>query len=82
MKEKKEKLKVWFDEHKNDIKMYTCYAVGICFGYFAATKISDYKFATGLSVLHSEGIVKFFDPSNGTEIGIKKACDIMKQMDK
>lgn len=79
---KKEKLKVWLVEYKNDIKMYTCYAAGICFGYFAATKISDYKNATGLSVLHSEGIVKFFDPSNGAEIGIRKACDIVKQMNK
>ena len=82
MREKKERLKVWFDGHKNDIKMYACYATGICVGYFVGTKITNYKFTAGIGALHVDGIIKFIDPSNGAEIGIKKACEIAGQMRK
>lgn len=80
MREKKERLKVWFDEHKNDIKVYAYYATGICIGYFVGTKMANYRLTAGIGALHVDGIIKFIDPSNGAEIGIKKACEITKEI--
>lgn len=84
MKEKK--VKRWFDEHKKEIKSgmmkVGIYAIGFGIGYFTADKITTFRIGAGLSTLRTSGIIKFFDPSNGLEIDVNKAVDLVKQIGK
>lgn len=85
MKEKN-KIKRWFDEHKNEIKAEAVrvgwYAFGFCVGYFLCDKISEYSHGSGLRTLHEDGIIKFFDPSSGLEVDVEKAVEIAKEIHK
>lgn len=84
MNEKKNKMKKWFEENKNEIKTealkITYYAVGLGIGYFVGDKICSYQNAAGMQKLHEMGIFKFFDPSTGTEIDVNKAVEVAKEM--
>ena len=83
---KKSKVTVWFDEHKDEIKtsaLRLCWlGLGIGLGCVATNYISDLKVGGGLYRLHDEGVVKFFDPSSGLEVGIEKAVEIAKKLPK
>lgn len=80
---KTNKMKEWFDGHKDEIKTevvkMACYAVGFGFGYFAASKITDYRITAGLACFHDDGIIKFCDPSTGLEVGVREAHEVVKK---
>ena len=86
MKEKNKKLKVWFDEHKNEIKTeairITYYALGLGIGYFVGDKICGHRMNSGLMIIHNAGIIKFFNPSTGLEVDYKDAVSIIDQFSK
>jgi hypothetical protein len=73
MEEKKDnKIKVWYEEHKDGIKTSVkrlgyC-AVGVGIGYFVGTKRGDYLTELGLSAAHAMGYLKFFNPDTGAEV--------------
>lgn len=80
MNEKENKMKKWFKENKEDIAI-TALAVAnvtVCtgFGYIIGKKITNRCNSVGMSNLHALGILKFFDPSTNTEIGVDKALEI------
>lgn len=83
MKEKN-RIKRWFDEHKNEIRAEAVrvvwYAFGFGVGYFVCDKISEYSHGLHLQTLHADGIVKFFDPSSGLEVDVEKAVEIAKKI--
>jgi len=84
MKEKIIKMKVWFEEHKDEIAKeairVSWYLLGLGVGYFVGNKLSEWKMGYGLAGLHNDGIMKFFDPAKGIEVGIDEARNISKRM--
>lgn len=84
MKEKKtNKMKVWFEEHKDELKSDViklgCYALGFGLGYFVADKISDLKYGAGIQIAHQVGFIKFFNPSTGLEVGAEEVSKLMRE---
>ena len=81
---KNSKMAIWFDEHKDEIKASTlrlCWlGLGIAFGSIVANYVSEVKTEACLYRLHDEGIIKFFDPSNGLEVSIGEAAEIAKKL--
>lgn len=83
---KSETIKERFDKHKEGIKKEAVrcfwFALGLGVGYFISDKISDYQVGAGLDRLAREGIIKFFEPSTGLEVGIEKAVEIADKLNK
>lgn len=80
----KNKFKEWYGEHKEGIKSdvvkITYYAVGFGVGCFTMKQLSNLQIAASLSILHTKGIIKFFDPETGLEVGLKRACELCKNL--
>ena len=83
---KKSKAAIWLEEHKDEVKtlaMRICWlGIGLGVGCVATNYVSDLKVGAGLWRLHDEGIIKFFDPSSGLEVGVDKAIEITKKLPK
>lgn len=77
MKERKEKLKKWFEENKDEIKNTASkigwYAWGFGLAWFVTDKITKAQINAGLAVLNAEGVIKFFNPENGNELNFIEA---------
>lgn len=80
---KENKIKSWVKDHKEDIKdvmkVVIPFTVGFYIGGRAYTKIVEYSTARGFEALHGDGIIKLFDPSTGTEIGVTQACELVNK---
>ena len=83
MEEKKSKVKVWFDKHKEEIKgealRFCWYAVGIGVGYFVGTKLNSLRIDNGLLRMHADGLIKFFDPAAGIEVDMSELGKIVRK---
>lgn len=83
MEEKKNRVKVWFNEHKEEIKgeaLRLCwYAVGISVGYFVGTKLSCLRIDNGLLRMHADGLIKFFDPAAGIEVDLSELGKVVRK---
>lgn len=84
MTERKNRIKGWIEEHKEEIKgevIRICwYAVGIGVGYFIGGKIHDLRIDSGTKQLYIDGILKFFDPSTGQEINLSELGKVVKRI--
>ncbi len=78
------KMKAWYEKHKDDISKeairVSWYLLGLSLGYFVGSKLSEWQMDSGLSRLHDDGIMKFFDPAKGIEVDVTEATKIVKQM--
>lgn len=83
MEEKKSKVKVWFDKHKEEIKgealRFCWYAVGIGVGYFVGTKLNSLRIDNGLLRMHADGLIKFFDPAAGIEVDMSELGKVVRK---
>lgn len=85
MKERTNKIKNWFEEHKEEIKIGAG-IVGLgalCTGagYFVGSKLTELYMAIGLQHFHDTGLMKFFDPRTGIEISAEQFPEVAKAID-
>lgn len=84
MAEKKNKLKVWFEEHKTEVIIVAygvgSLALGLCLGNLIGTGNAHFRDACEVKVLHDNGIIKFFDPTNGLEVKPEEAIDVVRKL--
>lgn len=81
---KKMDIKKWYEENKEDIKYETAkivwWTVGCGVGYILGTNIATSRIANGYKIFHEVGLVKFFNPETGIEIGVEEACKISSEI--
>lgn len=85
MKERTNKIKNWWEEHKDGIKRgvenYGFYLVGLGVGYFIGKKVTETRFCFGISENMRKGVMKLVNPATGDEIGLKEAAELVKTID-
>lgn len=78
---KTSKIKTWWEKNKHVIarKAETAawYAGGFILGSWATRKMTIWAIERGLFVAHTEGMIKFFDPSNGLEVPYDEAGELL-----
>ena len=87
MKDLKQKTKDWYGENKETIDKGVedfidfCIGTAMLFGVaIIATKVNDYRIGAGIREAHHNGIIKFFNPSTGSEVGIKEAEKLLSEL--
>lgn len=82
-KQKNSKVKVWYEEHKSAIEAYLVVAgvaaAGFCFGMSCGIDVTQQRYGVGIARLAEDGFIKLCDPSTGTEVGLFKCVDLVKQ---
>lgn len=77
-----QRIRNWYGENKEAIKSegirLTWLTVGAVVGGYVANKLSNVYAGRGLERAHNAGLIKFFDPSNGNEVGIEEAVTVAK----
>ena len=85
--EKKQKIKQWFADHKEEIKkeavnfvkVYGLILTGGLIGCHCMAKAKDRAYVNGLANLHQKGYIKFFDPSTSQEVDAWEMCDVFNR---
>lgn len=77
-----QKIRNWYGENKEAIKSegirLTWLTVGAVIGGYITNKLGNIYCGRGIEKAHNEGLIKFFDPSNGNEVGVEEANEILK----
>lgn len=81
---KESKLKTWMEEHRDEIKAESirilwC-AIGFGVAWFASSELTTRTNAMRVLELQNAGLLKFTNPSTGSEISIKEACEIANKI--
>ncbi len=76
---RKQQLVKWFKEHEQEFIGAGIALVGFGVGYYISGKAFDWRISYSLTRLTNDGILKFFDPTTGLEVGVDEACKIAIQ---
>lgn len=81
---KESKLKTWIEEHKEEFKAegsrILWYGIGFGVAWFVSGELATRRAALHVAELNNVGVLKFINPSTGSEVTVKEACDIVKKM--
>lgn len=85
MKERVNKIKNWYGEHKEGI-MNTLLVGGVSAlctvgGYLVGTKLTEFKNSIAIMRLHDKGLVQFVNPQTGVKISIAEANEVVKTIE-
>lgn len=84
MEKQKGKIRTWYEENKEEIKkvgasIYNFVVVGVTVGAACVLtdKFTEQRIQLGIDRAYDEGIIKFFDPSNGNEVNMHEAAKLL-----
>ncbi len=85
MKERVNKIKNWYEEHKDGIKAGLSTAGGILLsvgaGYVIGKKVTRNALGIGAMRCYDKGLMQFVNPETGAKITVAEALELAKTME-